>query len=104
MESEVLFKAHTTTSLPVLLSGMKDALVNSTTTHPASPDQDCPQPCHTLDQYAQNTSLFAGHTNISLVFLDGIHILSGTLNIDGVEEISSIKRKHIILFTAMTLE
>ena len=57
-------------------------------THPASPDQDCPQPCHTLDQYAQNTSLFAGHTNISLVFLDGVHILNNMLNIDGVEEIS----------------
>ena len=58
-------------------------------THPASPDQDCPQPCHTLDQYAQNTSLFAEQPNISLVFLDGVHILNSMLNIDGVEEISS---------------
>ena len=57
-------------------------------THPASPDQDCPQPCHTLDQYAQNTSLFAGQTNISLVFLDGVHILSGMLSIDSAKEIS----------------
>ena len=52
-------------------------------THPASPDQDCPQPCHTLDQYAQNTSLFAGHTNISLVFLDGVHHLNSILSISG---------------------
>ena len=54
-------------------------------THPASPDQDCPQPCHTLDQYAQNTSLFAGHTNISLVFLDGVHILNNTLSVSGID-------------------
>ena len=56
-------------------------------THPASPDQDCPQPCHTLDQYAQNTSLFAGHTNISLVFLDGVHILNNTLSVSGIDGI-----------------
>ena len=54
-------------------------------THPASPDQDCPQPCHTLDQYAQTTSLFAGHTNISLVFLDGVHILNNTLSVSGID-------------------
>ena len=57
-------------------------------THPASPDQSCPQPCYTVDQYAQNTSLFAGHTNISLVFLDGVHILNSTLNLSEINEIS----------------
>ena len=49
------------------------------------PAQSCPSPCHTLDQYAQNTSLFAGHTNISLVFLKGVHNLSYTLNISGLD-------------------
>ena len=54
-----------------------------TPTLPAA--QSCPSPCHTLDQYAQNTSLFAGHTNISLVFLKGVHNLSYTLNISGLD-------------------
>ena len=49
------------------------------------PAQSCPPPCHTLDQYAQNTSLFAGHTNISLVFLEGVHNLSYTLSISGLD-------------------
>ena len=38
--------------------------------------QHCPPPCHTLDQYAQNTSLFAEHNEISLLFLEGVHNLS----------------------------
>ena len=54
-----------------------------TPTLPAA--QSCPPPCYTLDQYAQNTSLFAGHTNISLVFLEGVHNLSYTLNISGLD-------------------
>ena len=54
-----------------------------TPTLPAA--QSCPPPCHTLDQYAQDTSLFAGHTNISLVFLKGVHNLSYTLSISGLE-------------------
>ena len=40
----------------------------------ACPDHD--PPCYSLDQYAQNTSLFVGHTNISLIFLKGVHNLS----------------------------
>ena len=48
-----------------------------TPTLPAT--QSCPPPCHTLDQYAQNTSLFAGDTNISLIFLNGVHNLSNDL-------------------------
>ena len=47
--------------------------------------QSCPQPCHTLDQYAQNTSLFAGHTEISLVFLEGVHNLTDSLIISGLD-------------------
>ncbi len=38
---------------------------------------DCPQqPCDTLDQYAHNSSLLAGYNNITLIFLEGVHILS----------------------------
>ena len=45
----------------------------------------CPSPCHTLDQYAQNTSLLAGHTNISLVFLKGVHSLNYSLIMSGLD-------------------
>ena len=61
--------------------------------------QPCLQPCYTLDQYAQNTSLFAGHTNISLVFLDGVHILNSTLSISGINEISLQPQANNILST-----
>ena len=57
-----------------LLSLCVAEVFHVTPTLPAT--QDCPSPCYTLDQYAQNTSLFAGHTNISLVFLKGVHNLS----------------------------
>ena len=41
----------------------------------------CPrlQPCYTLDQYAQNQSLLSGHSNITLIFLEGVHNLNGSL-------------------------
>ena len=57
-----------------LLSQCVAEVFHVTPTLPAT--EDCPSPCYTLDQYAQNTSLFAGHTNISLVFLKGAHNLS----------------------------
>ena len=53
-----------------------------TPTLPAT--RDCPSPCHTLDQYVQNIFLFAGHTNISLVFLKGAHNLSYNVIIPNV--------------------
>ena len=57
-----------------LLSQCVAEVFHVTPTLPAT--QDCPSPCHTLDQYVQNIFLFAGHTNISLVFLKGVHNLS----------------------------
>ena len=48
-----------------LLSLCVAEVFHVTPTLPAT--QDCPSPCHTLDQYAQNTSLFEGHTNTSTV-------------------------------------
>ena len=51
--------------------------------------QPCPQPCQTLDQYAQDTFPFGGHTNISLIFLEGVHNLtSNNLYILEVDEIT----------------
>ena len=41
-----------------LLSLCVAEVFHVTPTLPAT--QSCPSPCHTLDQYAQNTSLFAG--------------------------------------------
>ncbi len=44
---------------------------------PALPAADCPEPCHTLDQYAQNQSfILAGYNNITLIFLEGVHNLN----------------------------
>ncbi len=40
-----------------------------------APATNCPKPCHTLDQYAQNRTLLSGY-NITLLFLEGIHDLS----------------------------
>lgn len=57
-----------------------------TPTHPSN--QTClsqPNPCYTLDQYTQNRSLFEGHTNISLIFLDGTHTLTEDLEIGEIE-------------------
>ena len=51
---------------------------------------NCPSPCHALDQYAQNTSLFAGQANISLVFLKGVHNLRNNLTISGLYHNPSI--------------
>ena len=48
--------------------------------------QNCPSPCHSLDEYAQNISLLAIHTNISLVFLEGVHDLSYNLTVTGLRD------------------
>ncbi len=45
----------------------------------ALPAADCPEPCHTLDQLAQNPGLLSGHNNITLIFLEGVHNLSKPL-------------------------
>ncbi len=48
---------------------------------PALPATDCPEPCHTLDQYAQR-NLLSGYSNITLLFLEGIHDLSDCLDVN----------------------
>ena len=44
--------------------------------------QPCPSPCHTLDQYALNSSIFTEHKNITLIFLRGLHDLHYSLTFD----------------------
>ena len=49
-----------------------------------SATQSRPSSHPTLNQYAQNISLLAGHANISLVFLEGVHNLSENLSVSGL--------------------
>ncbi|XP_064386300.1 uncharacterized protein LOC135334876 [Halichondria panicea] len=51
-----------------------------TPTLPAGPP-DCPQPCDTLDHYAQHGNLSDHINNITLIFLKGVHNLNRTLSI-----------------------
>lgn len=60
-------------SLP--LSGAEEYYV--TPTQPPNPACPSGKPCHTLNDYAKNTSsLFSGKDDVSLLFLDGVHILN----------------------------
>ena len=59
-----------------------------------SANPSCSSPCHTLDQYAQDHTLFGGHTNITMVFLSGQHNLSYDLTISGVDELTMQGRKN----------
>ena len=61
---------------PLLLCRAEEFYVTPTGQH----DPACPsgKPCHTLNDYAKNsTSLLCGKDNVSLLFLDGMHILTG---------------------------
>ncbi len=49
---------------------------------PALPATDCPKPCHTLDQYAQNRTILSNYSNITLIFLEGVHNLSYSLTVN----------------------
>ena len=52
----------------------------------SSSNQTCPgQPCYSLNQYAQNLSLFEDQRNISLLLLSGNHTLTHVLNITGID-------------------
>ena len=51
------------------------------------PNTDCPQPCHTLDYYALNTTLLSNKENVSLLFLEGRHYLNHDLKISGIKKI-----------------
>ena len=52
----------------------------------SSSNQTCPgQPCYSLNQYAQNLSLFEDQRNISLLLLSGNHSLTHDLNITRID-------------------
>ena len=54
------------------------------------PNLACPSgsPCHTLDNYAVNTSqLFGNEENITLIFLDGVHELNHDLVLSNLQEV-----------------
>ena len=54
-----------------------------TPTHP--PNQTCPgQPCYSLNQYAQNLTLFEDQKNLSLLLLSGKHTLTHDLSFTGI--------------------
>ena len=53
-----------------------------------SANPSCSSPCHTLDQYAQDHTLFGGHTNITMVFLSGQHYLSYNFSLSGVDKLT----------------
>ena len=42
------------------------------------PNTNCPgEPCHTLNHYAQqNASLFSGKSNVTLLFVEGVHLFT----------------------------
>ena len=55
-------------------------------THPIKSSCNGNQPCHTLDQYAINSSqLFHRYTNYTLVLFSGVHVLTTELVISDIE-------------------
>ncbi|XP_064390910.1 uncharacterized protein LOC135338761 [Halichondria panicea] len=41
------------------------------------PNTNCPsKPCHTLNYYAQNATLLSGKSNVTLLFVEGVHLLT----------------------------
>ena len=68
-------------ALLLSLCSAKDFYVTPT----LPPIQACLTPCYTLDQYAQNTSLFENQVNITLKFLSGNHSLNSSLVMIGDE-------------------
>ena len=53
---------------------------------PSSPhNTSCPQPCYTLDHYAWNPSLLSNKKNVSLLFLQGRHVLNRLLMVSDTE-------------------
>ena len=61
---------------PGLFCGAEEYYV--TPTQPPNPACPSGKPCHTLSDYAKNSStLLSGKDNVSLLFLDGMHTLTG---------------------------
>ena len=75
----------------LLCGGFSPALsANYYVTPTPPPNLACPtgSPCHTLDNYAVNTSqLFGNEENITLIFLDGFHELNHDLVFSNLREI-----------------
>ena len=59
------------------------------------PNQTCPgQPCYSLNQYAQNLTLFEDQRNISLLLLSGNHTLTHVLNFTKIDKLMINKLAH----------
>ena len=69
-----------------------------------SANPSCSSPCHTLDQYAQDHTLFGGHTNITMVFLSGQHYLSYDLPLSGVDEITMQRQENTTMDVFVNLQ
>ena len=69
-----------------------------------SSNPSCSSPCHTLDQYAQDHTLFGGHTNITMVFLSGQHYLSYDLTISGVDELTMRRQENTTMDVLVNLQ
>ena len=74
---------------PLPLSGAQEYYV--TPTQPPNPACPSGKPCHTLNDYAKNASfLFSGKDDVSLLFLDGIHTLSDSLEITNTTNVTMV--------------
>ena len=72
---------------PLPLSGAQEYYV--TPTQPPNPACPSGKPCHTLNDYAKNASfLFSGKDDVSLLFLDGTHTLSDSLDITNTTNVT----------------
>ena len=69
-----------------------------------SANPSCSSPCHTLNQYAQDHTLFGGHTNITMVFLSGQHNLSYDLTISGVNELTLQRQENTTMDVFVNLQ
>ena len=86
-----------------------------TPTQPPNPACPSGKPCYTLNDYAKNASdLFSGKDDVSLLFLDGVHILAGqdleitntmSVNMAGVNvsNTADIPVIHIIKYSQISI-
>ena len=81
---------------PLPLSGAQEYCV--TPTQPPNPACPSGKPCHTLNDYAKNSSdLFSGKDDVSLLFLDGLHNLSDySLEITNKMHVSDHSRSECV--------
>ena len=64
---------------------------------------DCPQPCYTLDYYALDTSLLSNRDNVSLLFLEGKHVLNRTLKVSDTKFllVAGLKDNQLVKHTTI---